>query len=463
MSDDPARRVDRRRALAALAGIAGLAAGCMGGDTDGPSQTATETASRTATATETRTEPGTATETATRTETETATRTETETATRTETETAAARCADTGIVVEGPDQTTHCVAAVESDLSIEEYYGFDTETQNSSALVDGMEVTDATIAFVYRNTATGDRSLVVVHDSPDGGTGGAAVMTFQGVDGTEWLVKDDPEPRSSSEAYEVPGETDDDSISVVWGWSGDTSLTDGGAIGPLDESFDITVTHHQEGTARETTSSRDGVDRWLFVDGADLDDPIELAEFTDENSGDKSIRVSTTDGGDGGDTAGDEDSSGDDTGGSDGDGETTDDGSTESGDDSTPTEEGEETPTRELSGEASNDLTGLEVVDHEAAVGEKSFSGTVTVRNVGDETATLVDHAIDFKLYETDESILTTIESWGSENKEPAPGEESVMEFFEGPAVDADLTLVESYVVELTCGKFETGVYCPEE
>ena len=338
MSDDPARRIDRRRALAALAGIAGLAAGCMGGDTDGPSQTATgttaETASRTATATETRTEPGTATETATRTETETATRTETETATRTETETAAARCADTGIVVEGPDETIHCVAAVESDLSIEEYYGFDTETQNSSALVDGMEVTDATISFVYRNTATGDRSLVVVHDSPDGGTGGAAVMTFQGVDGTEWLVKDDPEPRSSSEAYEVPGETDNDSISAVWGWSGDTSLTDGGAIGPLDESFDITVTHHQEGTARETTSSRDRVDRWLFVDGADLDDPIELAEFTDENSGDKSIRVSTTDGGDGGDTAGDEDSSGDDTGGSDGDGETTDDGSTESGDDS---------------------------------------------------------------------------------------------------------------------------------
>jgi hypothetical protein len=288
-------------------------------------------------------------------------------------------------------------------------------------------------------------------------------MTFQDADGTEWLVKDDPEPRSSSEAYEVPGETDDDSISVVWGWSGDTSLTDGGAIGPLDESFDITVTHHQEGTARETTSSRDRVDRWLFIDGADLDDPIELAEFTDENSGDKSIRVSTTDGGDGGDTAGDEDSSGDDTGGSDGDGETTDDGSTESGDDSTPTEEGEETPTRELSGEASNDLTGLEVVDHEAAVGEESFSGTVTVRNVGDETATLVDHAIDFKLYETDESILTSIGSWGSENKEPAPGEESVMEFFDGPAVDADFSLVESYVVELTCGNFETGVYCPEE
>jgi len=216
-------------------------------------------------------------------------------------------CADAEIIVEGPDETTHCVAAVESDQSIEEYYGFDTETQNSSALVGGIEVADATISFIYRNTVTDDRSLVVVHDSPDGGTGGDAVMSFQGIDGTEWLVKDDPEPRSASEVYEVPGETDEDSISAVWGWSGDSSLTDGGAIGPLEESFDITITHHQEGTAKETTSGRDGIDRWLFVNGADLDNPIELAEFTDDNSGDKSIRLSTTDSDDGGDTGEDGD------------------------------------------------------------------------------------------------------------------------------------------------------------
>jgi len=352
-------------------------------------------------------------------------------------------CADAEIIVEGPDETTHCVAAVESDQSIEEYYGFDTETQNSSALVGGIEVADATISFIYRNTVTGDRSLVVVHDSPDGGTGGDAVMSFQGIDGTEWLVKDDPEPRSASEVYEVPGETDDDSISAVWGWSGDSSLTDGGAIGPLDESFDITITHHQEGTAKETTSGRDGIDRWLFVNGADLDNPIELAEFTDDNSGDKSIRLSTTDSDDGGDT------------GEDGDNE---------GDDSTTSEseEDEEAPARDVPGEVNNDLTGLGVVNHEAAVGEEGFSGTVTVRNVGDETATLIDHAIDFKLYDADESLVTTIGSWGSENKEPAPGEESVMEFSDGPVNDGvDFTLVESYVVELTCGNFETGVYCP--
>jgi len=243
-----------------------------------------------------------------------------------ENETITPLCADTGVVVEGPDDETHCVAAVESDQSIEEYYGYDTETQNSSALADEIEVADATISFVYRNTTTGDRSLVVVHDSPDGGTGGDVVMTFQGIDGTDWVVKDDPEPRSSSEAYETPQEAAGDSISAVWGWSGDSSLTDGGAIGPLGESFDITITHHQEGTAKETTASRKGIDRWLFVDGADPTDPIELAEFTDDNAGDSSIRLSTSD-------SAESSTNGDDANGNQEDGSNEDGDSTDSGDD----------------------------------------------------------------------------------------------------------------------------------
>jgi len=200
---------------------------------------------------------------------------------------------DEGFAVEGPDGNTHCVEAVESDRSITEYYRYDTKTQNSSALADGIEAVDATVAFVYRNASTDDLSLVVVHDSPDGGSGGSVAMTFEGVDQTEWLVKDDPEPRSSSEVYESPEETSDDSISVIWGWSGSSSLTDGGAIGPLGDSFDISVTHHQEATVGNTTTNRVGIDRWLFVDGANLDSPIELASF-DNGSGDVSVQLSTT-------------------------------------------------------------------------------------------------------------------------------------------------------------------------
>lgn len=238
----------RRECLAVIgtAGLGGLA-GCSGGDGDGTTETPTQP------------------------------------------------CEDTGIVVEDPDGNDHCVAPVERDQSIEEYYGYDTETQNSSALSDGIEVADATISFVYRSRSTDTRSLVVVHDSPAGGTGGDVAMTFEGTDGTEWLVKDDPEPRSASEVYETPAETSDGSVSVIWGWSGDSSLTDGGALGPLGESFDVTLTHHQEGTAGDTTTTRGGIDRWLFVDGADLESPVELATFGDTDSGDVSVRLSTTD------------------------------------------------------------------------------------------------------------------------------------------------------------------------
>jgi len=374
-------------------------------------------------------------------------------------------CADTGIVVEGPDQTTHCVAPVESDQSIEDYYGYDTETQNSSALADEIEVEDATISFVYRNTSTGDRSLVVVHDSPDGGTAGDAVMTFQGIEGAGWLVKDDPEPRSASEAYETPGETEGDSISAVWGWSGDSSLTDGGAIGPLGESFDATITHHQEGTARDATTSREGIDSWLFVDGADLNDPIELVDFTNTDSGDTSIRLSTTDSGDGGDNSDDSDSSENDDGGSDGDSGSTDNSGNESGDDSSTPESGEnsQTSTRQVAGEVSNDLTGFEVLEHNVRVGDDSLTGLVTLRNVGEETPTVIYHEMEIRLFDAEESIIGAIGSIkitrGS--REPAPDEEVTLEFFPGPAVDVDFSQVASYEVVLTCGPTNRGVYCP--
>jgi hypothetical protein len=136
--------------------------------------------------------------------------------------------------------------------------------------------------------------------------------------------------------------------------------------------------------------------------------------------------------------------------------------STTDGGDSTDDTEDGGTSGRTIPGEVSNDLTGLEVVDHEAAVGEDGFSGAVTVRNVGDETATLVDHALDFVLYDADDSVVTSVGTWGTETREPAPGEESVMEFVDGPMNDdTDFTVVESYVVELTCSVADPGVYCP--
>jgi hypothetical protein len=95
-------------------------------------------------------------------------------------------CPDTGIVVEDPDGTRHCVAPVESDQSVQAYYGGE-ETREANTPAE-LAVNDATITAVYHGTSTGDRSLAVIHGDADATSdgGGAAVMAFEGVDGYEW-------------------------------------------------------------------------------------------------------------------------------------------------------------------------------------------------------------------------------------------------------------------------------------
>lgn len=193
------------------------------------------------------------------------------------------------ISAEGPDGSA-CVTVVEDERSIEDYYGFDTEVNNSSNVPDGLEARDATVTFVYRNETTGDRHLVVIHDHPEGETDGAAAMTFEGVGGYRWTVQDDPPAENYNDRYGTPEESFGASESVAWQWG--NHRTDGGAIGPLDDSFDIDLIHQQEGTVGDVTVSRTNVDRWLVIDGADPDNPVELVDFTDGTSGDVSLRVS---------------------------------------------------------------------------------------------------------------------------------------------------------------------------
>lgn len=134
--------------------------------------------------------------------------------------------------------------------------------------------------------------------------------------------------------------------------------------------------------------------------------------------------------------------------------QSTDDESTDDGDNGG-------TSGRAISGGVRNDLNGLEVVEHSATVGEDGFTGSLTVRNVGDETASLLDHEIEFELFDAEGEILAGLEGWKGETRELDPGEEGVMEFFDGPATDVDFSLVESYEVVLTCSVASPGVYCP--
>jgi hypothetical protein len=188
-----------------------------------------------------------------------------------------------------PDGTLETVAAIENDQPVAEYYGFDTTDDKSADLPDALTIADATVSFVHRNVETGEHSLVTVHDDPTTDTGGTAIMSFSGASGSEWLVQDGP---PENDDYTTPDGSIGDVESAAWTWPG--SVTDGGALGPFGEPFDVVVTHRAQGTIDGSSFERNGLDRWLFVDGANPANPIELTSFVD-GIGDVSARITTGD------------------------------------------------------------------------------------------------------------------------------------------------------------------------
>jgi len=194
-------------------------------------------------------------------------------------------CPSGEVTVEGPDGTTNCAEPVETPQTIGEYYNYGGGQADSASTTDGLEANDATVLFVYRNTDSGDRSLVVINgDATTGSSGGGrAPVTIEGAGGAEWLVQDGPAGTGGGDQdpYQTASGTVGDSETALWGW--DDTKTDGGALGPLGESFALTVTLEDEATVGETTTERTGLDRLLLVDGADLDAPVELAAIEGEN------------------------------------------------------------------------------------------------------------------------------------------------------------------------------------
>jgi hypothetical protein len=185
------------------------------------------------------------------------------------------------------------VTPVESDGSVAEFYAFDSEGNRSANVPDELTANDATVTFVHRNGATDEQSLVVVHGDAgsEADADGVAPMTFEGIDGYEWLVQDGP---PDAVPYTTPDGAFDEPETALWNWPSDR--TDGGAFGPLGETFDVEIRHRVTATVDGTTMRRTGLDRWLFADGADLENPVELARF-DDSSGDVSVQLSAGDGG----------------------------------------------------------------------------------------------------------------------------------------------------------------------
>lgn len=186
-----------------------------------------------------------------------------------------------------PDGSTREVEPVVDDQSVEEYYGFDTEGDKSANPPDEVTAPNATVCFVYQDASSGERSLVVIHGDPsdESEDGGAAVMRFGNVTGYGWQVQDGP---PGNDAYETANGEFGATESAIWTWPAGRS--DGGAFGSLDGAFDVEVVHRGEGTVNEESQERSGLEGWLFIDGADLEAPIELVAF-DDRTGDVAIRI----------------------------------------------------------------------------------------------------------------------------------------------------------------------------
>lgn len=131
----------------------------------------------------------------------------------------------TSYTLEQGDFSTTLVPLQDSQ-SVTDFYNYSNFQSNT-----GLEVDGRTQIFLYENTNTGNVSLVVLNGLADGGPGDVT-FSFEGLpDGTEFQVQDDPDDTWS---------LNDSTAEVEWSW--DEGFNDGGALGPLSRTFEITIT-----------------------------------------------------------------------------------------------------------------------------------------------------------------------------------------------------------------------------
>ncbi len=124
------------------------------------------------------------------------------------------------------------------------YYGL----SNYSGYPAFGTVANKGFVWLYEDTTSGDISLGLIFNTEGAGGEGSVAMSFSGMPATAfWEVQDDG---PHSDTYE--GMT---SAQWHWWWK-----TDGGMIGGLNGSWDITL------TLRDSM----GIDQWFFLDGDPL-------------------------------------------------------------------------------------------------------------------------------------------------------------------------------------------------
>lgn len=164
--------------------------------------------------------------------------------------------------------------ALQDDKTVTEFYNWSADSSHrwSSQGTTHIQEAETSLLFLYE-APDGTVSLVIVHEKVgnDGGNGGAASFTFEGMPAGSWAVQDD--------SYDGPSvnydtwDTEGSKQSVDWAWEG--RRTDGGAYESLGDDFGITIDPAFNENARLHGKEYEGegrVDEWELLSG-DQSDP----------------------------------------------------------------------------------------------------------------------------------------------------------------------------------------------
>jgi hypothetical protein len=185
-----------------------------------------------------------------------------------------------------------CLSAIEGNDSVQRFYGYQGSGSDSRGGETGFEQAETATLLLYRSTSTGNLSLVFLHGSANESDLRRAKYDLTGFEGANWLVQDDPE----SFPYDSYGFTDGAPTYAQWRWQGGT---DGGALGPLGDSVDVSVNASSQDVSTWRVIGSDGsvagtipVDGAVDISTASADGPCGPPAGTTEETG------SSSDGGD---------------------------------------------------------------------------------------------------------------------------------------------------------------------
>lgn len=148
------------------------------------------------------------------------------------------------------------------DLTVEEFYdNYDAQSHTPT----GLERSDVSQLFLYEDP-DGTLSLVVLHDKPNDGSGGAVTFQFAGLptDEGRWIVPDD--------GHDFDSDTD---TSPDWAWN--RYKTDGGVFqGGFDDGVDVTIDPAFNEAASSDPFTPGEITTWQVLSG-DAENPNRFA------------------------------------------------------------------------------------------------------------------------------------------------------------------------------------------